>query len=239
MIVSNHNTKYCKECISYNSGCFRLLNTIDLKKLEKYKVIDNYKKNEAVFRAGHIPTGVYCLSSGKVKISKTGFDGKEQILRIALPGSLIGLRAFIGNSEYYSTAKALENSTICFIPKSIFKEMQDKYPDLTGCILTSLSKMLIEIEEKMISMAQKPVRSRVAETLLNLFEVYESHPALDKKDSENSVCLTRDDLANMVGTATETVIRLLASFKNEGIIDIKGRSLILKDKNKLGKIINL
>lgn len=238
MIVSNHNTKYCKDCISYNSSCFRMLNTIDLKKLEKYKVVDIYKKNEAVFRAGHIPTGIYCISSGKVKVSKTSIDGKEQIIRIALPGSLIGLRAFIGNSEYLSTAKTLENSSICFIPKSIFNELQEKYSDLSCCILTSLSKMLIELEDKMISMAQKPVKSRVAEALLNLFDIYNSHSAIDNKNIDNSICIKRDDLASMVGTATETLIRLLASFKNEGLIEINGRKIFLKNKTELLRIVN-
>lgn len=238
MIINNHNTKYCKECLSFGKSCFKILNTSDLKKLEKYKVVDYYKKNEIVFRSGHTPTGLFCLSSGKVKISKNGLDGKEQIIRIATPGSMIGLRALFANSEYYCSAKTLEDSSICFIPKTLFSELQDKYSELSCCMMTTLSRMLSEAEEKNDINGSKPVRERVAETLVNLYNIYVNHPSL-KSNENKCICIKRDDLANIAGTATETVIRLLSSFKEDKVISIEGRSIYVKDLNKLKKIAAL
>ena len=177
-----------------------------------------------VFYEGRIPTGVYCLQQGKVKLYKVGLDGKEQIVRLATPGDLIGIRALLSEERYTVSAATLEDSVICFINKSFFFHLTAKYPAMNSEIVSYLCNKLKEAENKIISIAQKPVRERLAETLLILNRVFKPN---GHHEIKYKISLPREDLANIVGTATETVIRLLHDFKDEKLISVDGRSIEL------------
>jgi CRP/FNR family transcriptional regulator len=177
---------------------------------------------------------VYCLLDGKVKMSKRGSDGKEQIVRFVLPGRLLGIRALLGACAYTATATTLENSYICYIPSDTFRYLQEKYPSITSCMITTLSQLLCEAEDKMTSIAQKTVRERLAETLLELQSVF-SYGDKEKEET-HPIALTREDLANIIGTATETVIRLISDFRDDGLIKVKGRKIFLLDIPSLKRI---
>lgn len=217
----------CIKCISRLNSCFSVLDEDDIKLLDESKESILYPKGQAIFFNGRTPTGVFCLMEGKVKMAKMGSDGKDQIVRFVLPGKLLGIRAFLGDCAYTATATTLDDSILCYIPGELFKYLQAKYPTITSCMITTLSQLLCEAEDKMTSIAQKNVRERLAETLLELRSVF----SYGDKTTENvqPISLTREDLANIIGTATETVIRLLSDFKEVGLIDIQGRKIILKD----------
>lgn len=218
------NNLDCIACIIRPETCFNTLCKEDILLINGNKLSTLYKKGQVVFHEGRIPTGIYCLKSGKIKISKIGIDGKEQIVRIVVPGNLLGIRALVSGREYRATASTLEDSEVCFINKSTFFSIVTKYPEISQCILTNLSNLLEEAEKRMTSLAQKPVKERVAESLLVLDKIFKSEKCPVEK---STISLTREDLANIVGTATETVIRILSDFKDDELITIVGRKIIL------------
>jgi CRP-like cAMP-binding protein len=183
------------------------------------------------------PTGVFCVNKGKVKISKIGFDGKEQIVRFVMDGGLLGIRALLGDRPYTATATTLEDSVVCFINKETFMQILARYPEIKQCMIRLLSRLLEEAENKITSLAQKPVRERLAEALLTLQQIFlTDNSTCDIPSDNGNINLSREDLANMVGTATETVIRLLSEFKEEGLIAVEGRSISILNAEGLQKI---
>lgn len=223
----------CSNCLIRPSTCFNTLSEKDILSINGNKLSTLYKKGQVIFHEGRVPTGIYCLKSGKIKISKIGIDGKEQIVRFVLPGNLLGIRALISGREYRASASTLEDSVVCFITKNAFFGIITRYPEISQCILLSLSSLLEEAEKRMTSLAQKPVRERVAESLLVLDSIYKSGKCPVEKAT---ISLSREDLANIVGTATETVIRILSDFKEENLITIAGRKIVLINHNGLRQI---
>ncbi|HKK42334.1 MAG TPA: Crp/Fnr family transcriptional regulator [Bacteroidales bacterium] len=224
----------CSTCRVFNRSYFSILEPEDLENLKFEKSSSFYKTGQQVFHEDSRAVGVYCLHSGKVKLFKAGSDGKEQIVRFVTPGELFGYSSVTGSRHYMLTAEAIEDSVICFINGVTFAELTEKYPELLKALLSTLGNMLNETEERMISIAQKPVRERLAEALLTLCHKF--HPEGCKDN--NVLNLSREDLANIVGSATETIIRLLSEFREEKIINIEGRRIILKDVRKLKRLAN-
>jgi CRP/FNR family transcriptional regulator len=227
----------CNKCNTLDLTCFSILSKEDLEKVNRVKVSNTYKKGQIIFYEGMNPTGVYCVNKGKVKISKMGFDGKEQIVRFVMDGGLLGIRALLGDRTYTASATTLEDSVVCFINRETFLEILTKYPEIKQCMVRLLSRLLEEAENKITSLAQKPVRERLAESLLTLHQVFMTdNSACDTPGGNRAINLSREDLANMVGTATETVIRILSELKEEGIIAINHRSISILDIDALKKI---
>jgi CRP/FNR family transcriptional regulator len=211
-----------------------------MKYIEEAKTATFYRKDQNIFNEGMKPHGVYCLSEGKVKIYKIGIDGKEQIVRFVTPGELLGIRALISGQTYSATASTLEDSLVCYIEKRAFLKMTVKYPEISHCLMISLSHLLEDAENKLTSLAQKGVRERLAETLLALNSVFQSEQN-GSEDPKAIIKLSRTDLANIVGTATETVIRLLSEFKESKLVEVNGRKITLMDVEglkRIGKIFN-
>ncbi|MDZ4840249.1 MAG: Crp/Fnr family transcriptional regulator [Bacteroidota bacterium] len=190
-----------------------------------------YNKGEVIFEEGNNATGIFCINSGKVKISKSGENGKEQIVRLSGKGMVIGYRALIGESSYKASATTLEESIITFIPKKIFIDLLD---DIRFCkaMLKLLSQDLELSEVKQVDMATKPVKGRVAETLLLLKDTY----GLQNDGLTLDVKIRREDIAKMVGAAKEVVIRMLAMFKESGIIGTNGRWITINKPEELYKV---
>lgn len=228
----------CRKCIVRSSTCFSDLMPDDIGELVEKKISTVYKKGQTIFYEGMMPTGIYCLHSGKIKISKRGNDGKEQIVRFVLEGGLLGIRSLMGGRKYSASATTLEESVVCYIDQKTFFKLTTKYPHISQCVMTLICALLEEAEAKMTSLAQKPVRERLAEGLLILDELFNGEGGCKADEQEHALSLTREDLANIVGTATETVIRLLSDFKDEKFIEIEGRKIILLDKEGLKKTSN-
>lgn len=222
----------CPSCLAKALSFFNELDTFDLKNLSENKTCNFYKKGHIIFYEGRISTGVYCLEHGRAKIYRVGMDGKEQILRLATAGSLLGIRTLLNEERYSASASTLEDSVICFINKSFFFHLMKKYPKMNTEIVGYLCKLLKEAEDKIISIAQKPVRERLAESLLILNRVFKPN---GNSEIKHNISLPREDLANIVGTATETVIRLLHDFKEEKLVSVDGRSIILTNIDGLKK----
>jgi CRP/FNR family transcriptional regulator, polysaccharide utilization system transcription regulator len=219
------NTKYCEICNSTKKSLFRDFNSEEIEKLNLNTNCNFYKKGQIIFFEGNYPNGLFCIREGKVKVFKIGSTGKEQIIRFAKNGDALGYRALLVRETYSASASALEDSHICFIRKDTVFELFKSNHNFSLNFLKLLSRDVEDIENKMVKLAQKPVRERLAEALLILKETY----GTDKQGSIN-ISLSREDFASIVGTATETVIRLLTEFKKEKLILTKGKKI---------KIINL
>lgn len=223
----------CDQCQTRTFTCFKGLPPEDLELLSANKYSKIYKKGQLIYHEGQKPIGIFCMNEGKIKIYRLGLDGKEHIVRFAVPGDMFGLRSLISGLVYSTSSTAIEDSVICLIPKQVFFRIILKYPEISHCIMVMLSQMVEEAESKLLSIAQKPVRERVAETLIAL------HNMFNKDQLDNSINLSRYDLANIVGTATETVIRLLAEFKDNNLIYINGRKICIQDFEGLKKIAKI
>ena len=201
--------------------------------IESTKTCTAYKKGEFLFNESAIPLGVYCIMSGVIKLVRTNHDGKEQILRFAQPGDVLGYRALIADEPLVSSAVCLEDTIACFIPKQVFFNVVDENTAITKDLMKALSHELGVVEERVQSLAQKSVRERLAETILFLHTTFKSNSL---EDDLIAITLPREDIANIVGTATETVIRLLSEFKSDKLIELDGKKIRILEKVKLEKI---
>jgi CRP/FNR family transcriptional regulator, polysaccharide utilization system transcription regulator len=227
---------FCQHCPSGFQKYFSNLDNADLQYLNEEKITNSFKKGHTIFEEGQKSVGVYCVREGKIKVFKIGQDGREHITRVVLPGEFLGLKALLSGNHHSVSSVAIEDSVICFISKTDFFQLMIKYPEFTQSLILILSKLLEEAETRMLSLAYKPVRERLAETLLFLFNSF--YPE-NRKFQKNYLNLTRMELANIIGTAQETVIRLLSEFKEENLISIKGRKIFLSDPSRLQAIANL
>jgi len=221
----------CAVCDSHNIGFLKHCNQEQLNKISSGKTCCHYKKGQHIFYEGNMPMGIHCLSSGVVKLVRTNLDGKEQILRFAQKGDYLGYRALVAQEPLFASAIAVEDTVACFVPQRPFMDLIDEVPAISKELLVSLCHDLGVVEERVQSMAQKSVRERLAETLLFLHETFNSGG-----DSVISISLPREDIANIVGTATETVIRLLSEFKSDKLIEMEGKKIRILEKQKLDRI---
>lgn len=206
-------------CDLNNLSLFNSLCSNETAGLEHVKKCSHFKKNQEVFIEGSFPKGVFGVKSGKIKVFSTGESGKEQIIRIAKEGDVIGFRAMFSEEPYKLSAKTLEETDICFIKIDDFMDHLKNEPTLLQAVLKELSKESGDRAAFIKTMAQKNVRQRLSVILLVLDGIYSDH----------LINLSREDLANFVGTSTETTIRLLKEFKEEGLVDIQGRIIHLID----------
>lgn len=226
----------CEHCAAKEAGIFGNLDLSNINCLSQNKTCTRYKKNQVIFHEGTRPQGVYHIHSGRIKIFKTGVEGKDQIIQILKSGDLMGYRAMLSDEQYPVSAETLEEAVLCFIPRSDFMEALSTDPKMAQSIIKSLSKDLGNMADHLTTLAQKPVRERLAGALTMLIDTYDLDAIEGASDGIN---LTREDLANIVGTATETLIRLLHDFKEEELIETQGRKIYIKNKTKLERVANL
>ena len=179
-------------------------------------------------------TGFYCIIKGIVKVYKTGIDGKEQIIRFAKKGEIIAYRSLLSQETACTTSKIIEDAILCHIPYKTLLNLIEKNPSFSLAMLRIVCAELKEANEYITDIAQKTVRERLAEILLLLKENFE----LDA-DKTLQISLTREELANTVGTATESIIRLLSEFKTDKLIDLQGRKIKIINLPGLTKVANL
>ncbi|HIA35678.1 MAG TPA: Crp/Fnr family transcriptional regulator [Flavobacteriales bacterium] len=197
------------------------------------RMFNIYKKGETVFSEGNKPTGVFCLKKGKLKIHRTGIKFREQIIRFVAKGELLGARAMIRNEYYTSSATAIEDSLICYIPKKEFMKVHKSSRKLSEHILKNLIENLNLAEEKTVHLSHNSIRVRLARSLLKLREMY----GLKEDGLTLEVELTREELANLIGAATETTIRMLSAFKKEKKIELSGKNLKILNIDSLEDLV--
>ncbi|TMI68401.1 MAG: Crp/Fnr family transcriptional regulator [Bacteroidetes bacterium] len=194
-----------------------------------------YTKGEIVFREGGSPSGIFYIIEGKVKKYKLDQDGREQIIYVANTGELIGYHAVLAEDRYPDSAAALEKSKIAFIPKEDFLEALQRSKVLSRRLLKTLSHEFAVLVNSLSLFSQKAVRERLALQLIVLREKYKQN---FKPGMLVEINMSRDDLASLVGTARENVVRVLGEFKEKGIIKTQGRKIIVQDVKQLIGIAN-
>lgn len=191
--------------------------------IDSMMVDKTFKKGQSIFTEGSYPAGIFYIKEGMVKKFKTDHNGKEHVLYLCSTGELLGYSALLCNETYPDSAVALEPSKLGFIPNEAFLRILSQSAELMMGILSSLSHEFGVLVNSVRVFAHMSVKERLALTLLILAEKF-------KKVEETvgtEIHLSREDMANMVGTAVETLVRLLAELKKEGIISTNGRTIKL------------
>ena len=220
-------------CFNEPVSIFRYLTPEEKERLYLESTPHFFKKGETLYHEGRRINGVYYVEKGIIKIFKTGFDGKEQILMFARHGDIIGYRSVLANELACTTAKMIEDGVLCYIPAHLLLEFIRNNPSFSYEITKMACKELGNANQYITDLAQKSVRERLAEILLHLADRF----GINENNYLNIV-LTREELANIVGTATESVIRLLSEFKHSGLIGLQGRKILILDKEGLKHISN-
>jgi len=204
-----------------------------LRKFIAGKKVNVYKKKEAIYTEGNFPSGMYYINKGKVKIFKMHEHGKEFITTLLKAGDFFGYTSLIASDEYNESAQALEESEITFIPKEDFISFTYNNRDIAKKFLNILMQNVADQQDQLLELAYSSVRKRVADALLLLQKKYK-----EEGQKTFSMAISREDLANLVGTATESLIRTLSDFKNEKLIDIKEGKITLLNEQKLRDLKN-
>jgi len=196
---------------------------------------EKHKKGQVIFREDATPYGIHYILAGKVKKFKVDNFGKEQIIYVANAGELIGYHAVLSTERYPDAATALEDCIILFIPKEDFLEALRKSPALSGRLLKMLSHEFTVLSNSISIFAQRPVRERLAITLIVLREKFKKG---NEEGQQVIINLSRTDIASMAGTTRENVVRLLREFKESSLIGIQGRKIWINDIKKMIAISN-
>ena len=207
----------CLNCAKKDLSAFSNIDSTTITEMADVKTCAFFKKGQIMMHEGSRPNGVYCIHSGKAKLFRLGTEGKEQIIRFAKDGDLIGYRALLSSEQLSASIQVLEDTHACFIPRSEMFKMIENNSKFSLEVMKMACHELGEAGRLITNLAQKTVRERLAEVLLLLVSTF----GLDE-DGNIDVSLTREEIANMVGTATESVIRLLSEFKDDEYIFLKG-----------------
>ena len=214
----------CDKCALETGSIFKHLTAEEVEIINFSKDFRQYKRGEILYQEGNRISGFYCIHSGIIKVYKTGFDGKEQIIRFAKAGEIIAYRSVLSNEVACTSARVIEECSVCFIPSEILISFIKTNPAYSLELLKLACHELGEANSFITDIAQKTVRERLAEILLLLVNDF----GLDEHNYLR-ISLTREELANIVGTATESVIRLLSEFKSDKLVELNGKKIRVVD----------
>ena len=195
----------CENCIVREFSSLKALNKEELLRMAECKTSYTIKKGEPIFEEGEVTNGIYCVKEGVCKLSKLSDNGKDQIVKLVKPGELLGQRSMISDEPANLSAVALEDMEVCFIPRSEVMQFFTKNNQFSMNVMKTICEDLKGADDHMVNMAQKTVRQRLAETLIYLEETFGKN-----EDGSLHIQLSREELAGMIGTATESCIRLLS-----------------------------
>ncbi len=221
----------CEQCIVREFSSLKALKKDELLKIADCKTSFTIKKGDTIFSEGEQVNGIFCIKDGVCKLSKLSQNGKEQIIKLVTKGELLGQRSMISDEAVNLSAVALEDMEVCYIPKTDVMGFFDTNNEFSMNVMKNICGDLKDSETHTISMAQKTVKERLAETLVYLESTFGKN-----EDGSLHIQLTREELAGMIGTATESCIRLLSDFKKLGLIDLSGKKITILELNKLKKL---
>lgn len=230
--MNSHVEGRCENCIVRQLNSLKALNKEELKRISDSKTSKSIKKGETIFEEGERLDGVYCVRNGVSKLSKLSDNGKDTIVKIASKGEVLGQRSVITEEKTNLSAVALNDMEVCYIPKKHLTDSINSNPNFTKAILIHMANDLKFADNVIVNMAQKTVKQRVAETLMYLDNNFGADA-----DGYIIMTLTREDIANVVGTAKEACIRTLTIFKKEGWISTDGKRIKLEDKKALYRLV--
>jgi CRP-like cAMP-binding protein len=221
----------CDQCIVRQLSSLKALNKDEVVKLANSKTTYKIKKGESIFEEGEVTNGVFCIKDGVGKLSKLSANGKDQIVKLVQSGELLGQRSMISNEPANLSAKAVADMEVCFIPKTEILHFFNNNNQFSMKLMQSVCEDLKESENDKIALVQKTVKQRLAETLLELHDSFG-----ENADKTLKVQLTREELAGIIGTATESCIRLLSDFNKLDLIELVGKKIMLKNVKALKKM---
>jgi len=204
-----------------------------LKKLSEEKELKQFKKKEEIYKEGSYPRGIYFLNKGKIKTSKIGENGKEFITGLYKDGDFFGYLALLEESTYADSATTLEESEIYLLPKEDFYALVYKNAEVSRRFIKMLSDDLREKEEQLVKLAYNSVRKKVADALVTLYDRFKT-----EAEKTFTINISREDLANIAGTATESTIRTLSDLKDEKLVEVQAGKITILNYEKLSKINN-
>jgi len=230
-----YKNPYIEFCLDGPHSIFRTLSQKDKETIVQHHTYAEYRRGELLLKEGEKPHGLISLSSGKVKLFKEGVGGREQILSMIRPQGFIGYRAIFAEGPYCASAVAIEDSAICIIEKDCIIRLIKRNPDLALKFIKIFAEELGFSNNRTVSLTQKHIRGRLAESLIVLKDTY----GFETDGKTISVCLSREDIANLSNMTTSNAIRTLSNLASEDIIAIEGRKIMILDCNRLERVSDL
>jgi len=222
----------CFHCTSKEHSIFDILNTEELSFLQSKKGHIILNNGELLFKEGQYPSGFYIITKGKVKISKFGLEGREQILRFAREGNIVGYR--VSEEAYTCTATAISEVHVCFLKNEVVLTLFKNNYELVVRFMKLLADDLKTSDSMLMHLTQKSVRERIAESILLLADVY----GTEEDGATLNVVLKRNELAGIAGTIRETATRFLSEFNESHIIELTGKKIKILDMQRLQQTAN-
>ncbi len=231
----HYSNPYIELCLEGASSVFKGLNPGDKEMIDQHHSTVIYKKGQLIIKDGDKARGLIFLVSGKVKVFKIGVGGREQILKMVRQNGIIGYRTLISENTHSVSAEALEDSAICIIEKGILVKLLKKNADLAYKFMKVVTEELVSLGNRTVSLTQKHIRGRVAESLLVLRDTY----GLEADGKTIRVSLSREDIANLSNMTTSNAIRTLSNLASEGVIGMEGRRISILNLKNLVRISEL
>lgn len=222
----------CEQCIVREFSALKTLTKDELITMSNCKTASTIRKGEAIFMEGENVNGVFCIKAGVCKMTKLSANGKDQIVKLNQKGELLGQRSLISDEPANLSAIAVEDMEVCFIPKSEIIGFFNQNNAFSMSLMKSVCGDLKDADDMMVNLAQKNVKERLAQTLLYLEEKFGV-----LEDNSLRLQLSREEIASIIGTATESCIRLLSEFKKLGLIELNGKKITILDKAKLKRMV--
>ncbi len=221
----------CELCILRELNSIKSLSKEEINKFSDHKDTIDFKKGDVLFSEGNILNGVYCIKEGICKMSRLSENGKEQIVKFIKKGDMLGYRSVLSEEPVTLTATALKDLKTCYIPKSTVFEAMKTNPKFSMEMTKTVCNDLRDANMIITNMAQKHVKERLADTLVFLNDTFgiDTEGYLD-------ILLTREELSSVIGTATESAIRLLSEFKRKRLIELSGKKIKIIDAQGLHNI---
>lgn len=210
----------CMDCSTKILSIFKNLTPAEIELIDANKKCQHFSKGDYLYKENSYPTGHFCISSGKVKLSTIGENGREHIIKIVGAGDITGENAIFANHPHHHSAIAIEDTTTCFIPKEVFINSMRNNPSMTMDVLAFLANDIENSQQKQQELAQKTVKARLAQMLLSFHKNYG-----EDKEHYINIKFSREEIADFIGTSTETVIRLLSDWKNNDIIKLNKKQI--------------
>jgi CRP-like cAMP-binding protein len=228
-------TPHCQNCPNRKGPLMGCCQLEELDFISNSKVSQSYQKGQRIFFEDSPALGLHCVNQGKIKITKASSDGKEQIIRLAKGGDILGFQSVITESRYTTSAVAMDDCVVCFIPRSDFFRVWQSNVQFSTSLMRIMANALGAAEVQMLHLAYKPVRERLAKALLLFLHTFRN----EGEQEPFSMSISREDLASLVGTAKETATRLLSEFKDAGIITTRGSQVTILNVSGLSQIASL
>jgi len=230
--MSKNEKISCSSCLNSNCFVLQFCSPEWIKAIDKQKYQTLYTKGQNIIHEGSPVLGIFFIQKGKTKVLSTGLTGRQQIVRFANDGHILGHRG-VGNDVYPISVVAMEDSIVCFIENSVLHEVFMNNPEFTYGLMMFYSRELRKMEDRMKNLAQMNIREKIAESLLLIYEIFGVNNL-----KELDIQFTREDIANVAGTTAEQVVRQFTDFEEEKLIAKSGRKIALLNIDALRKIIS-